>query len=431
VNAVEGRPAVAVVIPVRNRPHEIVECVRSLAALDYPRDLVEVIVVDDASTDDTAGAVRALALPGVRVLAGAEHSGQSACRNAGASDANADIVAFIDSDCTADPGWLAELTSDFADPTVVAVGGGVRAKDPETWIERYEAACSPLDKGPVPAEVVPGSGIDSLASCNLVVRRRAFLDAGGFDAGLAFGEDVDLVWRLRRLGGRVLYRPSGAVEHDYRSTFGAFFRRRVDYTIAQGMFLRRYPRNGGVFDLPAGLLIGAAIAIAGIASGHPALAALGAIAPASDAIVSGRGGGGLRGGILRVVTSYAAALYRVVSRAGKYWALPAAVAGAVLALVASPAWSWLVVGALATMGIPAIVEWVRKRPGLDPARFAAAVLADSVAVNAGTVWGCVVHRTLRPLSVRFAFHATSASMPPSRRPIAAPGTSGAPAGGAR
>jgi mycofactocin glycosyltransferase len=411
-------PSVTVVIPVRNRPDAIVACLRSLAAMDFPAERLDVIVVDDASTDGTREAVQAGPASRVRLLARETHSGQSACRNAGAAEAGGDVLAFIDSDCIASPEWLKSLVGDFDDPSVVAVGGGVHAKDPVSWIERYEAVASPLYKGSSDAEVVPGSSVDALASCNLLVRRASFLESGGFDAALRFGEDVDLVWRLRGNGGRILYRHAGAVDHDYRSRVGEFAARRVHYVTAQGMFLRRHPRNGAVFDIPVGLVAGAAIAGVAAGLGRPELVPLALVPAVADAVVSSRGRGVGRG-IELVARAYASALYRILSRAGRHYALLLAVSGA----IALPFWSgarWLMVAAVAALIVPAVAEWLRARPAV-PISFVAAHVIDSIAINVGTIWGCIVHRTLRPLGVRVSLHATAASMPDARRPVGEPG----------
>ncbi len=110
------------IIPVRNRPREIEDCLFSLGKLDYPESKIEIIVVDDASTDHTPQV--ASEFP-VRLISLRDNRQAPYCRNLAAKNAIGEILAFIDSDCLADPFWLKELISAFKDARVAAVGGRV------------------------------------------------------------------------------------------------------------------------------------------------------------------------------------------------------------------------------------------------------------------------------------------------------------------
>ena len=94
------RPSVTVIIPVRDRPEELSECLASVFAQEYPRELMEVIVVDDGSTDDTPEVARRFPC---MLLSNASSRGQSYCRNMGAREASGEILAFLDSDCAGSP----------------------------------------------------------------------------------------------------------------------------------------------------------------------------------------------------------------------------------------------------------------------------------------------------------------------------------------
>ena len=310
-------PKVSVVIPVRNRPAGIRSCIDSLVALDYPRDRFEIIVVDDASTDETPSAVASYDRGSVRLLAQAQHRGQSECRNVGARAGTGDVVAFIDSDCIADAAWLRTLVRDLEDSNVVASGGSVREASPNGWLKRYESSVSPLHMGETSARVMPGSQVEFLPSCNVAVRKQVFLEVGGFDASLRFGEDVDLVWRLIERG-EVRYRPAGVVWHEHRGRLGPFLLNRINYATAQAVFLSRFPGNRRRVDAPAGMALGAAVAI-GLAVIHPAFVAVvlvPALAEATAAVVSARGSESPIGAAVRVLAGYASSAYRALSSSG-------------------------------------------------------------------------------------------------------------------
>ena len=106
----ETLPSISVIIPVYNRSHDITGCLDSLCRLDYPKEKLEIIVVDDASTDKTP--VAASCYP-VKLIRNQKNRQAPYCRNLGAQKANGDILTFIDSDCLADRKWLMELVPAF------------------------------------------------------------------------------------------------------------------------------------------------------------------------------------------------------------------------------------------------------------------------------------------------------------------------------
>ncbi|HLJ33501.1 MAG TPA: glycosyltransferase family 2 protein, partial [Ktedonobacteraceae bacterium] len=108
-------PNVSIIIPSYNRAVQLERCLRSLFALDYQQHLLEIIVVDDASTDETAAMLDRLVqepeMQGcpIHVIKHASRQGVAISRNTGAEAAKYDVLAYIDSDCVASPEWLAEL----------------------------------------------------------------------------------------------------------------------------------------------------------------------------------------------------------------------------------------------------------------------------------------------------------------------------------
>ncbi|MCJ7686221.1 MAG: glycosyltransferase, partial [Desulfobacteraceae bacterium] len=137
-------PFVSVIIPVRNRPLEIDACLRSMGEVVYPPEKFEIIVVDDASTDHTPFTVSAFP---VQLISLKENKQASYCRNLAARKAGGDILAFIDSDCLAEPLWLQELIPAFKDPSLGAVGGMVDSYFVESSLDRYEQVKSSLIVG--------------------------------------------------------------------------------------------------------------------------------------------------------------------------------------------------------------------------------------------------------------------------------------------
>jgi mycofactocin glycosyltransferase len=231
-------PSVSIVIPVYRRPAEIKACLNSLQSLDYPADKLQIIVVDDASLDQTAAVVRQF---DVRLIIEPRNRGQSAARNRGVAAAKGEIVAFLDSDCIAQPDWLQELVPYFQDPRVALVGGYVDGYYRKKRMDRYEQVCSALNMGD---DTVMGRGkncVFYVPTCNMLVRKTFYLQAGGLDENLRVGEDVDLCWRLMAAGHHLFYIPRGAVRHKHRNRLLAGYLRRFEYGTSEAALYARFP----------------------------------------------------------------------------------------------------------------------------------------------------------------------------------------------
>src|SRR6185369_11004139 len=220
---------------------------------------IQIIVVDDGSSDDSplvAQEYGALLIP-----SGGRGRGPAAARNVGASRASGEILAFIDSDCSASTNWLDDLIPAFNDPTMAAVGGQVDGMCTASAVDRYEAVMSSLSIGS--RERIGNSGNDTfyLPSCNLLVRRCTFTNAGGFKDEMHVGEDVDLTWRLRDQGWSIAYLPQGNVLHEHRSSIRSFMSRRFDYGTSEGMLQRLHPRRHKRMVIPPLLALVLALCI--------------------------------------------------------------------------------------------------------------------------------------------------------------------------
>jgi mycofactocin system glycosyltransferase len=365
----------AVVVPTHGRADELARCLRSVA-LGAPD--AALMVVDDGSPN--AGAIATLAAEhGAALVRHDRPRGPSAARNRGLAEAQAPLVAFVDSDVVVPPGCLARLAGHFADVTVAAVAPRVLALETEGGaILTYEAAHSALDMGPVPSRVAPGAPVSYLPSATLVVRRAAI--ERDFDEALHIGEDVDLVWRLAGAGWAVQYDPSVHVLHDHRGTAAAFVRRRFAYASSTGLLAARHPRA-----LPAVRADGATAVVALALAGRPlvAAAAAGRVAWRTRAVLVPRAERPNALTATLTARTMASAARSVAHAARRPW-WPA------LALTAArrPRAGLLLAGALAA-GL------LEERPR-TPAH-AALCIADDLISGAGTWWSCLRCRTVAPL----------------------------------
>ncbi|MGH9057173.1 MAG: mycofactocin biosynthesis glycosyltransferase MftF [Acidimicrobiales bacterium] len=372
---------VTVVVPVRDDHGGLA---RTLAALGSgPR----VVVVDDGSR----APVRA---SGAELERRERSQGPAGARNAGSRRVATDVVAFVDAGCEPEAGWLTPLLAHLADPAVGAVAPRIRSKAPAGtpgWLATYELLRSPLDLGGHESPVRPGATVPYVPTAALVVRRQALLDAGGFDDSLRFGEDVDFVWRLARRGWRVRYEPAASVSHPARSDAPAWLRQRFEYGLSAALLAARHGRD--VAPLAASPWSVAAWLL--VLSGRPWTGA--ALAAGTGAALARRAGGDRSTAVVlaklaaRGNLGAAASLASAVRRA---WLPPAVVTAA----ATRPAGTRALAAALT---VPAVAEWVERRPGMGPLPWTALRLADDLAYQAGVWAGAVRARSAACLLPRW------------------------------
>jgi GT2 family glycosyltransferase len=225
-------PRLSVVVPTWNRRDRLAGLLAALEPLTADGD-VEVVIVDDGSTDGTGEL-----LDGVRwaTIVRQANGGAASARNAGWHRAAAPVVAFLDDDCLPGPGWPLGLLDAFDRPDVAGVGGAITGihdgpLDTFVAVERLVDHGRDLD-----------DGVDFLVTANAAYRREVLAAVGGFDQAFpgAAGEDVDLSWRVRASGGR-LVRSSAAVRHDHRSSCRQILVTYRGHGRARALLDRRHP----------------------------------------------------------------------------------------------------------------------------------------------------------------------------------------------
>jgi mycofactocin system glycosyltransferase len=377
-------PQVSVIVPVYNRADEIGACIESLLHLDYPPAKREIIVVDDGSRDHTATVARRY---DVRLLTMPGNRGQSAARNLGVKSAGGEIVAFIDSDCTADRRWLRDLLPYFSDPRIALVGGRVEAHDRQSWLDRYESTHSALNMG---SKIRLGAAPHSdfyVPTCNMLVRRQAFQAVGGLDESLRVGEDVDLCWRLKANRCRGIYVPIGPVRHRHRNRFWSNFKRRYDYGTSEAVLYARHPSVSKRFPWQTSGLALIALAAFGLASRSLSVLPAGALVLLLEAVFKQRHlrqKFGIRIGLWAVIRAAARSHGTLAYYLTYYWMRYYLAAGIVLtALFPS---IWLLAGALTLF--PALVEYFRKRALMPFPLFGFFFWMEQIFYQIGVMCGC-------------------------------------------
>jgi mycofactocin system glycosyltransferase len=316
------------------------------------------------------------------------NGGPGVARNDALGRVESELVAFVDSDCTVSPGWLDGLTWLFADPEIGAVAPRVvpAARATRRAVDRFARDHSPLDLGPDEGEVGPSRAVRYVPTAALVVRREALTNVGAFDPDLRVGEDVDLVWRLLDAGWRVRYLPAVTVAHTEPGRWVDLLARRFRYGTSAAPLAERHPGRLAPVELRPWPTIAAVAALAG----RPRTVAV-AIAVSATVLArsvrplgipsgqawtwSAQGAGWTLVGLGRATTMLAGPGLVLLAAAGRHGRR----------------------AALALVLVPPVVEWVRRRPDLDIARWVVASVADDVAYGAGVWTSCLRSGTFGPV----------------------------------
>ncbi len=227
-----SKPDVSVVVATRNRARLLERLLGALAEERVDR-AVEIVIVDDGSTDDTSCVVRTAGLR----LVGTSGVGPAGARNAGWRAARGAYVAFTDDDCVPPPDWLTRLLAPLDDDAVVDGVGGPIAPLSHGFFEDFEHAEGLANHG-----VASDGSVRYLVTANAAYRRSALERVGGFDESFPnpAGEDVDLARRVQRTGGVLQIAKGTPVAHDYRRGFGQLIRTYWRHGTARAELARRY-----------------------------------------------------------------------------------------------------------------------------------------------------------------------------------------------
>ena len=206
----------SVVVPTYNRKDSLIRCLRSL-----PSD-VEIVVVDDGSTDGTSRAISSIRHPNLKYVR-QENGGPASARNYGARVCTGRYIAFTDDDCIAVEPWPWPLIRrlEKEGETVAGVGGRVLPFGSGVF-SRYYTFHRILE---------PPNSCSYLVTANCAYRRGNFESVGGFDTSIkqAGGEDPGLSMKIRATGHYFAFESGAIVMHDYKENLFDFAKRFYRY----------------------------------------------------------------------------------------------------------------------------------------------------------------------------------------------------------
>ena len=247
-----NQPLISVVLVNFRGARDTLEAIAGLRQLNWPEDRLEIVVVDNASGDDSLEILRAGA-QGIVLVESDSNSGFAGGCNLGVQRSSGDVVAFLNNDAKPDPDWLARgVETLLSGPRVGAVASRVLDWEGKTidyagaGLTWYGMGYRPLSGHPAnrKKEAARGPVLFGTGSA-MMVRRDVFDELGGFDEDFfMFFEDVDFGWRLNLLGYQYLYEPDSLVFHKHHQSMKGVGNHKEEYLLERNALMCLYKNLG-------------------------------------------------------------------------------------------------------------------------------------------------------------------------------------------
>lgn len=246
-------PSISVIVPVLNMEKTIRATLESLQRLDYPEEMLEVVVVDGMSRDNTRNIIKEFPFK----LVDQEGSGLNAARNTGIKYSEGEILAYTDGDCVLPEDWAKKIVSNFEDPVIGFVGGTMEGYDRSNPLSNY------MDESFF--QVTPGFRfrietndlrlMQFPAGANMAFRRHALSRVRYFDENITYGfDDLQPVEEMGFKGFRIILDPDVRILHQHRSTLKELLKQHFNYGRG-GTLLVVHKRTSVLASWYAGYLI--------------------------------------------------------------------------------------------------------------------------------------------------------------------------------
>jgi cellulose synthase/poly-beta-1,6-N-acetylglucosamine synthase-like glycosyltransferase len=209
---------VSIIVPTFNSESTIDECLRAILELDYPKQLLEVIVIDGGSTDATAELAKAHPVKFVY-----SQLNPPAAYNLVLKDIENPIIGLIDSDAKVEKQWLRKLVKHLDDPKAAGASGTVETWNSDKLVPRvigYELSYR--------YRRLPNT-VERVATMNLLLKKKVTMEIGGFDEALPTQYDTDIGARLAQTGYRIAFDSEAICYHFHRPTLQKFFKQQYKY----------------------------------------------------------------------------------------------------------------------------------------------------------------------------------------------------------
>jgi cellulose synthase/poly-beta-1,6-N-acetylglucosamine synthase-like glycosyltransferase len=211
-------PGVSIIVTTLNSAPTIDECLKSILDLDYPEDLLEVIVVDGGSTDGTMEKAKKYNVKTVY-----SKLNPAAAYNLVLKDVKNEVIGLVDSDAKVEKSWLRKLVKHLDAPDVAGASGTVETWNSNSLVPRvigYELNYR--------YRRLPNT-VERVATMNLLLKTKITMEIGGFDESLPTQYDTDIGARLAEAGYRIAFDVEAKCYHFHRPTLRTFYKQQYKY----------------------------------------------------------------------------------------------------------------------------------------------------------------------------------------------------------
>lgn len=225
-------PIVSIVVPVLNEEKNLPRLFESLRLVNYPKEKMEIIIVDGGSEDGTVKLAQDF---GAKVFFNPLKLRGAGCQ-VGVEKTKGEMIAFTDADCKVPANWLSLLVQTMEEKKAASVGGpNITPTDDSNFAKTVGLVLNFLTKpgsrygfiGGKVTEVYHNSG------CNVIYKREAIIGAGGFNPKLITCEDEELDFRIRKNEGRIFYQPKVVIDHYRRSSYKGWLVQSFRYAVGR------------------------------------------------------------------------------------------------------------------------------------------------------------------------------------------------------
>jgi mycofactocin glycosyltransferase len=215
------KPTVTAIVAVRDGSPTINACLDAIAGQSY--GVASIMVVDDASTDNTVELVRSRRDPRIELIELSQNVGPGEARNLVLPRISTDYFWIVDSDCVPANDCLGRLCAVISSDPNIGIVGGPNPQDPKKVT--YAAAAFDFSNRYLVDPAAPPTDVPYVVGANMLVRRAVVEQIGYYDPSLRIAEDFDLCVRARQAGWRVVFEPKAVSEHRHpRSDVASYLR---------------------------------------------------------------------------------------------------------------------------------------------------------------------------------------------------------------
>ena len=247
-------PFISVIIPTLNEEKNLPRVIASLKKVRYPKEKLELLIVDGGSTDKTLFWAKKA---GAKILINPKKIRGAGC-NIGVEKAKGEFIAFTDADCVVPINWLEKLLINFKNENIASVGGpNITPKDDSKFAKAAGEVIALLTK--------PGSryGLESKKireiyhnpGCNVLYKREAIIKVGNFNPRLLTCEDEELDFRLLENGYKILFTPQVVVDHYRRPTYKKILIQAYRFAVGRAQAIKLHPKMARWFHFIPSLIL--------------------------------------------------------------------------------------------------------------------------------------------------------------------------------